>query len=54
LLSAMASYEVNSDLNVQVNIDNLTDKEYITDYSAKGHFMPGAPRNIKVGLSYKF
>jgi catecholate siderophore receptor len=54
LLSAMASYEVNSDLNVQVNIDNLTDKEYITDYSAKGHFMPGAPRNIKVGLSYQF
>lgn len=54
LLNAMASYEFNDALTLQVNIDNLADKEYITDYSAKGHFLPGAPRNIKLGLSYKF
>lgn len=54
LFNAMASYEFNDALVLQVNIDNLTDKEYITDYSAKGHFLPGAPRNVKLGLSYKF
>jgi len=54
IVNAMASYEFNDALTLQVNIDNLTDKEYITDYSAKGHFLPGAPRNIKVGVNYKF
>lgn len=54
LFNAMASYQLNDALALQVNIDNLTDQEYISDYSAKGHFLPGAPRNIKLGLNYKF
>jgi len=54
LLDAMASYEVSNNLELQLNISNLTNKEYITDYSARGHFLPGAPRNIKLGISYDF
>jgi len=54
LVNAMASYEITNNLSLKLNINNLTDKEYITDYSARGHFLPGAPRNIKLGLSYKF
>ncbi|NRA82415.1 MAG: TonB-dependent siderophore receptor [Gammaproteobacteria bacterium] len=54
LINAMASYQVNDALGLQLNINNLTDKDYITDYSAKGHFLPGAPRNIKLGLTYQF
>ncbi len=54
LLNAMASYEISNNLTLQLNINNLTDTEYVTDYSAKGHFLPGAPRNIKLGVSYAF
>jgi len=54
LVNAMVAYEFNDALSLRLNIDNLTDKDYITDYSAKGHFLPGAPRNIKLGLSYQF
>ena len=54
LINAMVSYQVNYALALQLNVDNLTDKDYITDYSAKGHFRPGAPRSIKLGVSYQF
>jgi len=54
LINAMAAYQVNDALALQLNVDNLTDKDYITDYSAKGHFRPGAPRSIKLGLTYQF
>jgi catecholate siderophore receptor len=54
VVNAMASYEFNDALTLQLNIDNLADKEYVTDYSAKGHFLPGAPRNIKLGVNYTF
>ncbi|NRA59543.1 MAG: TonB-dependent receptor [Psychrobium sp.] len=54
MINAMVSYQVNDALALQLNVDNLTDKDYITDYSAKGHFRPGAPRSIKLGVSYQF
>ncbi|WP_017444844.1 TonB-dependent receptor [Gayadomonas joobiniege] len=50
----MASYQVNEQLKVQVNIDNLTDEEYVTDYSAKGHFRPGDPQNFSIFAKYDF
>lgn len=52
--SAMAAYQATDALKLQVNIDNLTDEEYVTDYSAKGHFKPGNPRSIKGSLTYNF
>ncbi|MGB0841201.1 MAG: TonB-dependent receptor [Pseudoalteromonas shioyasakiensis] len=54
LLNIMAGYDVTDKLGVQFNIDNLTDKEYITDYSARGHFRPGNPRTMKLTLRYQF
>lgn len=50
----MASYQATDDLKVQLNIDNVTDKEYVTDYSAKGHFRPGAPRSFALNVKYDF
>lgn len=50
----MASYQFTDALKVQVNVDNLTDEEYVTDYSAKGHFLAGAPRNFSVFAKYDF
>lgn len=53
LLHAMASYQFNDSLGLRLNIDNLADKQYVTDYSARGHFRPGDPRKIKLSLEYK-
>ncbi|MCU4677006.1 TonB-dependent siderophore receptor [Catenovulum sp. 2E275] len=50
----MASYQFTDALKVQLNVDNLTDEEYVTDYSAKGHFRPGNPRSFSVYAKYDF
>lgn len=50
----MASYQVNEALKFQLNIDNLTDEEYVVDYSAKGHFRPGNPRSVALFVNYAF
>nr|WP_252738726.1 TonB-dependent siderophore receptor [Colwellia sp. D2M02] len=54
ILQAMAAYQVTKALQVQFNVDNLTDEEYVTDYSARGHFRPGAPRVMKLSATYAF
>ena len=54
LVNAMASYAFTENLSAQLNISNLTDERYATDYSAKGHFLPGNPRNIKATVKYDF
>ena len=53
-LFLMASYQVTEDLKLQLNVDNLTDEEYVVDYSAKGHFRPGNPRSVAVFANYTF
>lgn len=50
----MASYQFSDALKLQLNVDNLTDEEYVTDYSAKGHFLPGNPRSVSVYAKYSF
>jgi catecholate siderophore receptor len=50
----MAVYDVTENLNVQVNVDNLTDDRYVTDYSAWGHFRPNDPRNVRLNIRYTF
>jgi catecholate siderophore receptor len=53
-LFLMASYQVTEDLKLQLNVDNLTNEEYVVDYSAKGHFRPGNPRSVAVFANYTF
>ncbi|MCB5163108.1 TonB-dependent receptor [Marinomonas algarum] len=54
LYNAMASYQFTENLSAQLNISNLTDESYITDYSAKGSFLPGYGRNAKATVKYDF
>lgn len=54
LVNAMASYAFTENLSAQLNISNLTDERYASDYSAKGHFLPGNPRNVKATVKYDF
>ena len=54
LIQMMAAYQINNALSVQFNVDNLTDKEFVNDYSARGHFRPGSPRVMKLSMNYVF
>lgn len=54
LVNAMASYAFTDNLTAQLNVSNVTDERYATDYSAKGHFKPGNPRNAKLTVKYDF
>jgi catecholate siderophore receptor len=54
LVNAMASYQFTDQLKAQLNVTNLTDKVYVTDISARGHYNVGSPRNIKLSLQYDF
>lgn len=54
LIDMMARYELSEKSAIQLNISNLTDKEYVTDFSARGHFRPGQPRTARITFMYNF
>jgi catecholate siderophore receptor len=53
--SAMAGYQVNKNVSLQLNIYNLFDKEYIASVNNKGYrYIPGAPRYGAVTANFMF
>ena len=48
-----AAYMVNERLNFRLNIQNLTDEEYI-DYVGGGHFIPGLGRVAMLNTTFSF
>ncbi|MEQ5806059.1 TonB-dependent siderophore receptor [Alteromonas sp. NFXS44] len=54
LTNLMARYAISDNLNLQLNIDNLTDEEYYTQVGQFSSFRYGTPRNYMVSLSYRF
>ncbi|MBK1854904.1 TonB-dependent siderophore receptor [Verrucomicrobiaceae bacterium 5K15] len=50
---AFASYQVNEDVSLQLNVTNLTDEDYV-DQVGGGHFIPGAGRTATVSVKYSF
>lgn len=53
LVDAMAAYQVNDAVQVQLNVYNLADEEYL-DNIGGGHVMPGLGRSAVVSLTYDF
>ncbi len=53
LYSAMASYPINQHLTLRLNINNVTDAQYI-DRGYQGHFTPGVGRTVLLNASYSF
>lgn len=45
LWNAMASYEVNKNLTLRLNVNNVTDEEY-ADRVGGGHYVPGVGRTV--------
>jgi len=53
--NAMASYRINKDYSIQVNVNNLFDKVYYKKFAPTGiGYYYGDPRNIMVSLRAKF
>ncbi len=51
----MAAYKVSKNLNLQLNVYNLFDKDYIEKLNNNGgRYMPGAPRTVSLTASVKF
>jgi catecholate siderophore receptor len=51
--NAMAKYDVNERVSVQVNVDNLFDRFYL-DELHPGHVIPGAGTSALFGVKWKF
>lgn len=54
LLDAMASYQVDQNLSVNLNVNNLLDKKYYTIFSWYSTYTWGEGRNTMLTLKYKF
>ena len=55
VFDAMASYRVNKNLNLQLNVYNLFDEDYIATLNNNGRrYTPGAPRSAQLTASFMF
>ncbi len=55
VFDAMAGYRVNKNLNLQLNVYNLFDKDYVASINKSGYrYFPGAPRSfiLTANISY--
>lgn len=54
LVSVMAKYDINPDIDVQLNIDNVTDKTYYSQIGFYSQYEYGEPRKTTLTLNYRF
>lgn len=47
-------YKLNQQLSLQVNLENMLDKQYFASAHNDNNITPGSPRAIRVGLTAKF
>jgi len=53
LLNLMASYDISSNLSIQANANNVTDKKYLNSFT-DGQAFYGAPANYTVAFRFKY
>ena len=54
-VDAMASYRINKNFDVQLNVYNVFDKEYISAINKSGYrYTPGAPRTARITANFVF
>ena len=50
----MVSYELSDNLDLQLNVRNMTDKKYLTSCLFRGDCFPGVRRTVNASLTYSF
>ncbi len=53
-LDAALFYELTDRVDVQLNVENLLDEDYWADAHNNNNLSPGAPRNARVSLTYRY
>lgn len=53
-VDAALYYEVSRDVRVQLNVENLFDREYYASAHSNNNIMPGSPRALRVSLSANY
>ena len=52
---AMASYPVNRNFDLQLNVYNLFDKNYVAAINKSGYrYTPGTPRSAMLSANFRF
>jgi catecholate siderophore receptor len=55
VFDAMASYRINKNVDIQFNIYNMFDKDYVAAINKSGfRYAPGVPRSYKVTANFAF
>lgn len=54
LVNLMARYQFTEELNVQLNVDNVTDEKYFTNIGQFGQVAYGEPRTVSLTAKYNF
>jgi catecholate siderophore receptor len=55
VFDAMASYRINKHVDLQLNVFNLFDKDYVAAINKSGYrYFPGAPRSVRLTANFKF
>lgn len=55
VLDAMASFPVSKNINLQLNLLNLTDEDYVASFNNSGaRYYPGQPLSARVGVNFMF
>ncbi len=53
-VDAALFYEVTPDVRMQLNVENLFDREYFASAHSNNNIMPGAPRAVRVSVSANY
>jgi catecholate siderophore receptor len=51
---AAVFFDASDSLSLQLNIENLFDKEYVSAANSDNNILPGSPRAAYVSLRYEF
>jgi len=55
VFDAMASYRISKNLDIQLNVYNLTDRQYVASINKSGYrYLPGAPRSARITANVAF
>jgi len=55
VVDAMASYRINKNIDIQLNLYNLFDKDYVAAINKSGYrYTPGTPRSAKLTANFAF
>jgi catecholate siderophore receptor len=55
VFDAMASYRINKNVDIQLNVYNLFDKDYVAAINKSGYrYVPGIPRSARITANFAF